>query len=74
MAERFRETAAAFSNTPCAFVKRKIAQGDFRPSFLSNLLQAQQEPSEDSESVLKWSAASLYSGGADTVRPSPGPY
>lgn len=65
-AGQFRKRATAFCDIPCAFVKQRLAQGDLRPSFLSNLLQAS-EGLEDDESVLKWSAAAIYAGGADTV-------
>lgn len=45
-----------------------MAQNGCDPSFLSQLLgDAQCESGSDEESVIKWSAASLYAGGADTV-------
>ncbi|KAL5363085.1 cytochrome P450 [Aspergillus floccosus] len=67
IADRFQKTATAFCDAPCAFVKQRLAQGDFRPSFLSNSLRNQEESSETDESVLKWSAAAIYAGGADTT-------
>lgn len=53
---------------PYAFVKQQMAQGKTEPSYLSKLLEKDDgniTPEEDF--VAKWSAASLYSGGADTV-------
>lgn len=57
-----------FTDVPWNFVKQQIKSGDFNPSFLSNQLQIETPiaGSED-ETVLKWSAASMYAGGADTV-------
>lgn len=37
------------------------------PSYTSELLEKGVK-SEEEEFVIKWSAASMYSGGADTVR------
>ncbi|PYH64197.1 cytochrome P450 [Aspergillus vadensis CBS 113365] len=67
MADSFRKTATAFCDVPCTFVKRRLAQSDFRSSFLSNSLRNQEGLSETDESVLKWSAAAIYAGGADTT-------
>ncbi|KAE8348889.1 cytochrome P450 [Aspergillus coremiiformis] len=70
MAKAFRRSVAAFSDVPYAFVKHQIAQQDFEPCFLSNLLQKhgnQLEPGSDEESVAKWTAAVLYAGGFDTT-------
>ncbi|KAE8375526.1 cytochrome P450 [Aspergillus bertholletiae] len=70
MAKQFRKSVAAFSDVPYAFVKRKVAQQDFEPSFLANLLQGNEnlpEPESYEETVMKWSAAALYGGGSDTT-------
>jgi hypothetical protein len=69
IAKGYKVRAAAFSDIPYAFVKDRIAQGTFVPSFLSNLLQENPvEPGTEDEDIIKWSAGSLYAGGADTVR------
>lgn len=51
---------------PYAFVKHQMAQGKNEPSFLSQLLD---QSGADAEEAFnhKWSALSLYTGGADTV-------
>ncbi|KAK6814883.1 hypothetical protein RU639_009687 [Aspergillus parasiticus] len=70
MAKQFRKSAAAFSDVPYAFVKRKLAQQDFEPSFLAGLLQKiedQPGPGSYEETVIKWAAASFYGGGSDTT-------
>ncbi|EGO01616.1 hypothetical protein SERLA73DRAFT_166166 [Serpula lacrymans var. lacrymans S7.3] len=51
---------------PYRFVKDQMAAGIAPPSFTSNLLDAKSLSAEE-EHVIKWSAASLYSGGADTT-------
>jgi len=70
---RFKKTAAEWSKTldemaegPHQFVKQQMAAGNAEPSFSSRLLE---EPglTEEQEFDIKWSAASLYSGGADTT-------
>ncbi|KJA23927.1 hypothetical protein HYPSUDRAFT_39442 [Hypholoma sublateritium FD-334 SS-4] len=68
----FQKTAAEWSKTlvqmaegPHQFVKQQMADGTAEPSFTSRLLG---EPglTDEQEFDIKWSAASLYSGGADT--------
>lgn len=46
-----------------------MESGKFEPSYLSNLFQAEGCPSAGTEEeiVAKWTSASLYTGGADTV-------
>lgn len=70
MAKQFRKSAAAFSDVPYAFVKRRLAQRDFEPSFLAGLIRKNEEqpgPGSYEETVIKWAAASFYGGGSDTV-------
>ncbi|KAJ6089845.1 hypothetical protein N7467_005061 [Penicillium canescens] len=68
IAKGYKVRAAAFSDIPYAFVKDQIEQGTFVPSFLSNLLQDNPvEPGTEDEDIIKWSAGSLYAGGADTT-------
>lgn len=47
------------------FCSSKQATGDARPSFSANLLS--NDVSAEEESIIKYSAMSLYGGGADTV-------
>ncbi|KXG50521.1 Cytochrome P450 [Penicillium griseofulvum] len=68
IAQSYRSRAKAFSDVPYSFTKQKISDGQFVPSFLSNLLRDNYvEPGTEDEEVLKWSAGSLYAGGADTT-------
>ncbi|KAJ5205277.1 Cytochrome P450 [Penicillium cf. griseofulvum] len=68
IAHSYRSTAKAFSNVPYSFTKQKMHNGQFVPSFLSNLLRDNSvEPGTEEEEVLKWAAGSLYAGGADTT-------
>ncbi|KIM45959.1 hypothetical protein M413DRAFT_298764 [Hebeloma cylindrosporum] len=69
----FRRQAKEWSGTllemvdrPYAFVKQQMASGIAHLSFTSTLLEGKQL-SEEEEFDLKWSAASLYSGAADTT-------
>ncbi|KAJ3548837.1 hypothetical protein NMY22_g1117 [Coprinellus aureogranulatus] len=69
----FRKTADAWSRTlvqmveqPFSLVKQQIAAGIAPASFTSVLLE-RKSLSPQEECDLKWSAASLYSGAADTT-------
>jgi cytochrome P450 len=69
----FQRTAKEWSDTlkemvdmPYNFTKQQMASGTAPPSFTSNLLEGK-KLSADEEFNIKWSAASLYSGGADTT-------
>lgn len=71
IAQSYKSRAQSFSDVPYAFTKQQISNGRFVPSFLSNLLQNNPvEPGTEDEDIIKWSAGSLYAGGADTVRKS----
>jgi cytochrome P450 len=65
-ARHWKSTANELVDKPYGFVKQKMAQGTNVPSYLSKLLQNRIQDSED-DFVAKWSAASLYAGGADTT-------
>ncbi|KAF9531077.1 cytochrome P450 [Crepidotus variabilis] len=69
----FKKTAALWATTlarmadgPHEFVKKQMAAGIAEPSFTSSLLE-EPDLTPDREHDIKWSAASLYSGGADTT-------
>jgi len=51
---------------PYQFVKDQMAAGIAPQSFVSNLLEGRTLSAEE-EHIVKWSSASLYSGGADTT-------
>ncbi|KAL1725011.1 cytochrome P450 [Schizophyllum commune] len=63
----WRETLDRMADSPYDFVKSQIDLGTAEPSFTANLLDACKSITPDEEFDLKWSAASLYSGGADTT-------
>ncbi|KAJ5375711.1 hypothetical protein N7517_007717 [Penicillium concentricum] len=68
VARSYKSRSEAFSDVPYAFTKQQISNGQFVPSFLSNLLQTNPvEPGTEEEEIIKWSAGSLYAGGADTT-------
>jgi hypothetical protein len=58
---------------PYEFVTQRMTQGKYQPSYLSKLLEhSNMKPSPDEQYLAKWSSASLYGAGADTVRPNNG--
>lgn len=72
ISQTYKSRAQAFSDVPYAFTKQEISNGRFVPSFLSNLLRDNPvDPGTEEEDIIKWSAGSLYAGGADTVREKP---
>lgn len=51
------------------FVRKQMKEQQYAPSYVSALYErADGKMSAEEEHVLKYSAASLYTGGADTVR------
>jgi hypothetical protein len=69
-AQAWKNNLEAVANKPYAFVKQQMEGGKYVPSYLSNWFETAGYPlpgSED-ELIAKWTAASLYTGGADTVR------
>jgi hypothetical protein len=67
-AQAYKMRVKTFSGAPFAFVRQQMQNGCFKQSFLSNLLENNPvEPGSEDENILKWSAGSLYAGGADTV-------
>ncbi|KAL4937129.1 hypothetical protein BDV06DRAFT_232778 [Aspergillus oleicola] len=67
----FRKQTEALADVPWAFVKRQMQQSPkfFEPSYVSNLLDANPDirPRSPEETAIRWTAASLYGGGADTT-------
>lgn len=67
-AQAYKARSSAMSGVPYEFVKEQMKAGHAEPSFLSNLLKrAPVSPGSIDETIAKWSAASLYAGGADTT-------
>lgn len=73
----FKRTAQAWkknlqnvADKPYLFVKQRMDSDRVKPSYLSDLFKAAGYPPTGSEEeiVAKWTAASLYTGGADTVQ------
>ncbi|TFK49674.1 cytochrome P450 [Heliocybe sulcata] len=67
----FKRTAHAYAITlrnmvdvPFRFTRDQISQGGARPSFVGYQLSTEEDADED---IVKWAAATLYAGGADTT-------
>ncbi|CAG8368430.1 unnamed protein product [Penicillium salamii] len=68
IARTYNKRQQAFSDIPYEFVKQQMKKKGVFPSFLSNLLQDNPlEHGSEEENIVKWSAGSLYAGGADTT-------
>ncbi|KAF8655018.1 hypothetical protein AX16_003288 [Volvariella volvacea WC 439] len=67
IARSWASTLSDMVEGPYDFVKQQMAQGIAEPSFTSKLLDELKDISEEQEFDIKWSAASLYAGGADTT-------
>jgi len=65
-ARQWRATLTDLTERPYAFVKHQMAQGKHESSFLSQLLGSGDLDDEET-SVARWSALSLYGGGARTT-------
>jgi hypothetical protein len=67
---RARKGGGAEAPQKCAFVQTQMTQHADKPSFVSKLLLDGQKKrlTPDEEHAIKWTALSLYGGGADTVR------
>ncbi|KAG1840822.1 cytochrome P450 [Suillus subalutaceus] len=66
LARECRETVEEMAAAPYKFVKDQMAAGTALKSFSSDLLKGRTVTAEE-DHVVKWSAASLFSGGADTT-------
>jgi hypothetical protein len=67
-ARHWRGTLTDLAERPYAFVRHQMARGKHEPSYVSKLFeQGNLNLSPEEDFVAKWTAASLYSGGADTV-------
>ncbi|KAG2148111.1 cytochrome P450 [Suillus clintonianus] len=66
LAREWHETLEEMVSAPHNFVKDQMAAGIAPKSFTSNLLEGRTLSAEE-DHIVKWSAASLYAGGADTT-------
>lgn len=67
-AKEWYATLMEVAERPLQFVKQEMAAKRNEPSFVSNIYDKwEKKMSAEEEYVTKWSAASLYTGGADTV-------
>ncbi|KAL7954630.1 cytochrome P450 [Trichoderma compactum] len=71
MAREARANLDASADDPFDFVKQQMATGTFQESFCSKLIKTFQndanEIGEDIEDAIKWTAAVMFAGGADTT-------
>ncbi|KAF9256846.1 cytochrome P450 [Marasmius fiardii PR-910] len=65
-AREYREKMAPIDQFPHAWVKKQMESGSYIPSFTSMHLQ-EDNLSEEEEDIVRWTAAGLYAGGADTT-------
>ncbi|KAK1140311.1 hypothetical protein N8T08_010514 [Aspergillus melleus] len=63
LANAYNKRGMAMNDVPFEFVQQQMARKDYTRSFVSDLL----ETKSDEEIVVKWTAAALYAGGADTT-------
>ncbi|KAG2337086.1 cytochrome P450 [Suillus weaverae] len=66
LAREWRQIANEMVDVPYKFVKEQMDAGIAPMSFTSSLLEGRTLSAEE-DHMVKWSAASLYSGGADTT-------
>ncbi|KAM0820134.1 putative Cytochrome P450 [Seiridium cardinale] len=68
-AARWKDTIMRTAGQPYNFVMKQLREGSAKPSYLQELLEQTglDHLTAEDEFVAKWSAASLYTGGADTT-------
>ncbi|KAG0699879.1 cytochrome P450 [Suillus ampliporus] len=66
IAREWHKTVEESVDVPYQYVKDQMAAGIAPKSFVSNMLEGRTLSAEE-EHVVKWSAATLYGGGADTT-------
>ncbi|GJE86539.1 cytochrome P450 [Phanerochaete sordida] len=65
-AREWKDTLETMADVPHTYVKEQMANNAEIPNFTSELLR-DEKIDDEKEFNIKWSAASLYSGGADTT-------
>ncbi|PAV19459.1 cytochrome P450 [Pyrrhoderma noxium] len=66
-AEDAKLKCQSFTRAPLNYVKEAMATEDFTPSFTSEHLSRIPDNDTDGEDILMYAAASMYSGGTDTI-------
>ncbi|RYP52908.1 hypothetical protein DL768_002004 [Monosporascus sp. mg162] len=67
-AREWHATVTETAEKPMRFVRREMDAGKYEPSYVSGLYEkAGGKMTAEDEYVTKWSAASMYTGGADTA-------
>lgn len=71
-AREWKKVNLAMADIPYNLVRKQMAQGCHSASYTSDILQLTSESPDqpltpEQENDIKWSAASLYSGGSDTI-------
>ena len=66
LANMHKKTLMAMADVPFDWVKEQRAAGTAEHSFVSDLIDASEGTAQE-EFNIKWAAASMYSGGADTT-------
>lgn len=68
LAKAWKANLDSVVDIPYAFVKQQMEDGKYEPSYLSNIFEkGYPAAGTEEELIAKWTAASLYTGGADTV-------
>ncbi|KAJ3509588.1 hypothetical protein NLJ89_g5139 [Agrocybe chaxingu] len=67
---KWAQTLDELVSRPYEWVKEQMKLGTANASVISRLLSETEELTPEREHHIKWSAASLYGGGADTTMPS----
>lgn len=67
IAQEWRANLTEMTELPHRMVKSSITNGTAVPSFTQELMESKTSFTEEEEETIKWTAASLYSGGADTT-------
>ncbi|KAJ5606342.1 hypothetical protein N7510_009123 [Penicillium lagena] len=69
IAREWKKNLENVADKPYDFVRRRRDAGKHEPSYLANLFKEEGYPvsGTEKELVAKWTAASLYTGGADTT-------
>lgn len=70
-ARLWKATLMEMAERPMQFVRKQMADNRHPPSYVSTLyekVRAEGTVTQDDEDLIKWTAASMYAAGADTVR------
>ncbi|KAK7059719.1 cytochrome P450 [Favolaschia claudopus] len=63
----YRTTLQTMLSAPFAWTKEQMERGSSISCFVSDLLETNEFTSRDEERTIKWAAAGIYSGGAETT-------